>query len=144
MKLLRQNIADNLSLVFPGLKKPGNSKRRQAEGLGEHIKTAVLDWEEDDVSQLQPVDVVVACDCIYNEALVEPFNSTCAAICRLNDSKERPTLCIIAQQLRAPDVLEAWMKSFHQKFHTWQVPDRFLDEGLRENSGFVVHIGIVR
>jgi hypothetical protein len=26
----------------------------------------------------------------------------------------------------------------------WQVPDGLLGEGLREGSGFVVHVGIVR
>lgn len=93
---------------------------------------------------MQPVDLIVACDCIYNEALIEPLNGTCAALCRLREDKEKPTLCLIAQQLRSPDVFEAWLKSFHEKFEVWQVPDRLLDEGLREGSGFIVHLGIVR
>ncbi|KAF3033008.1 hypothetical protein E8E11_001404 [Didymella keratinophila] len=146
MKLLRQNIADNLSAIFLGPKRGGKGKKPQAVNVSgaERIKAEVLDWETDDVSQRSPVDVVVACDCIYNEALVEPLNATCAAICQLNDDRERPTLCVVAQQLRSPDVFEAWIKSFHRRFHTWQVPDRFLDEDLREGSGFVVHVGVVR
>ena len=141
MKLLRQNILDNFDAVFPGLKKGGKGKKANVNQGS--IKAQVLDWEEDDVSHLSPVDVVIACDCIYNEALIEPLNSTCAAICQLNTDKESPTLCVIAQQLRSPDVFEAWIKSFHRKFRAWQVPDRLLDEDLREGSGFVVHIGIV-
>lgn len=145
MKLLRQNIACNLSAVFPGSKKASKGKKSQSvDSSSDRIKAEILDWEEDDVVRLQPVDVVVACDCIYNEALIEPLNATCAAICKLNDDEQRPTLCVVAQQLRSPDVFEAWIKSFHRRFHTWQVPDKYLNEDLRENSGFVVHIGIVR
>jgi hypothetical protein len=98
--------------------------------------------------------VVIACDCIYNESLIEPLNGTCKALCRLRPSSadgdgngEReggPTLCIVAQQLRSPDVFEAWLKSFNEKFVVWQVPDSMVGEGLGEGSGFVVHVGVVR
>ncbi|KAF1926455.1 uncharacterized protein M421DRAFT_422786 [Didymella exigua CBS 183.55] len=145
MKLLRQNVASNLDAVFPAPNKGAKGKKRQPSNPNsERIKAEIFDWEEDSVEQLQPVDMVVACDCIYNEALVEPLNNTCAAICNLNKDATEPTLCIVAQQLRSPDVFETWIKSFHRLFHMWQVPDRYLDEDLRENSGFVVHIGIVR
>jgi hypothetical protein len=148
LKLLRQNIADNLATVFPKPKKTGRGKSVEI-GKG-RIETVELDWETSDVSQLQDVDIVVACDCIYNEALIEPLNGTCAAICRLRQKRDqengsrRPTLCLIAQQLRSPDVFEAWLKSFHDKFEVWKVPDEMLDHELREGSGFVVHVGIVR
>jgi hypothetical protein len=146
MKLLRHNISSNFSAVFTGPKKAVKSKQKSQlpNPHSDRIKTIVLDWEEDSVEQLQPVDLVVACDCIYNEALIEPLNTTCAAICKLNADAEKPTLCLVAQQLRSPDVFEAWINSFHRLFHMWQVPDRFLNESLRENSGFVVHVGIVR
>lgn len=145
MKLLRQNIASNLDAVFPPSKKGGKSRQKSqpSNTNSDRIKAKVLDWEEDSVEQLQPVDLVIACDCIYNEALIEPLNTTCASICTLKNDGN-PTLCIVAQQLRSPDVFEAWIKSFHRLFHTWQVPDRYLTKDLRENSGFVVHIGIVR
>jgi hypothetical protein len=128
MKLLRQNIASNLDAVFPATKTAGRNKQKSQprnSNLG-RIKTDTLDWETDSTSTLTPVDLVIACDCIYNT------------------DAEKPTLCVIAQQLRAHDVFETWLKSFHRLFHTWQVPDRYLVEGLKENSGFVVHIGIVR
>lgn len=145
MKLLRQNIASNLDAIFPAPKKGGKSKKANLTNPNkDRIKADILDWEADSTEQLQPVDLIIACDCIYNEALIEPLNTTCASICRLNKDEARPTLCIVAQQLRSPDVFEAWIKSFHRLFQTWQVPDRYLTEDLRENSGFVVHIGIVR
>ncbi|KAF3043644.1 hypothetical protein E8E12_003439 [Didymella heteroderae] len=59
MKLLRQNIASNLHAVFPSAKKGGKGKKMQSSNLStERIKTEILDWEEDDVRQLKPVDVV--------------------------------------------------------------------------------------
>jgi hypothetical protein len=148
LKLLRQNILENLDTVLPQKRvaKKGGKKQIQSSSGGDRITATELDWETSDTRDLEPVDLVIACDCIYNEALIEPLNSTCAAICRLRkeDGGEKPTLCLMAQQLRSPDVFEAWLKSFHQKFEVWQVPDKLLDEGLREGSGFVVHVGIVR
>jgi hypothetical protein len=93
---------------------------------------------------MQPVDLIIASDCIYNESLIEPLNSTCASICHLRQDATKPTICLIAQQLRSPEVFEAWLKSFQEKFHVWQIPDALLNEGLREGSGFVVHVGVVR
>ena len=146
MKLLRQNITSNLDAVFPATKKGGKNKHKaQSSNLNnERIQTEILDWEEDSVAHLQPVDLVIACDCIYNAHLIEPLNSTCASICKLTTDPTKPTLCVVAQQLRSPDIFETWLKSFHEKFHTWQIPDEFLIEGLRENSGFVVHVGVGR
>lgn len=182
LKHLRQNIAENLHVVFPpkggvgvkkgaGKKGPGRKQESLRDGSNgkdegrRRIEVQELDWETSDVRHLDPVDLIVACDCIYNESLIEPLNSTCAAICHLRQvsssqssppppsssssaaaaaSTPPPTLCLIAQQLRSPDVFEAWLKSFHRLFHVWKVPDSMLDEGLREGSGFVVHVGVVR
>lgn len=154
LKLLRQNITENLDSVLPPVKKQkGKSGKKTSATEGERrIEAVELDWETSDVSHLQPVDFIIAADCIYNEALIEPLNSTCAAICKLRTTSDadipheakRPTLCIIAQQLRSPDVFEAWLKSFHRLFEVWRVPDEMLDAGLKEGSGFVVHVGIVR
>lgn len=152
LKLLRQNIAENLDTVFSQPRKGRNSKSGgkgsgnadNATGVEDRITTMELDWETDSVSHLPPVDLIVSCDCVYNEALIEPLNSTCAAICRLQEDDKKPTLCLIAQQLRSPDVFETWLKSFHDKFWVWQVPDSMLGEGLREGSGFIVYMGVVR
>ncbi|KAH4201990.1 hypothetical protein HBH98_066930 [Parastagonospora nodorum] len=141
LKFLRQNVAENMHVVFP---KARAGKGKKSVGGEERIKVEALDWEKDDVRDRQAVDVIVACDCIYNESLIEPLNSTCAALCRLRARDETPTVCLIAQQLRSPDVFEAWLKSFHDKFEVWQVPDDMLGQELKEGSGFVVHVGIVR
>jgi hypothetical protein len=130
--------------VFPRPKRVKKVSGATVNAHTDRIRTESLDWETDDVSQSPAVDLVIACDCIYNESLIEPLNSTCAALCRLRAEGESPTLCLIAQQLRSPDVFEAWLKSFQEKFVVWQVPDGLLGEGLREGSGFVVHVGIVR
>ena len=147
LKLLRQNIAENLETVFPRAKKgKPNQKNKSAQIKGpDRIQVQSLDWETSDVSQMPAVDLLIACDCIYNESLIEPLNSTCAALCKLSqDREQKPTLCLVAQQLRSPEVFEAWLKSFDKKFWVWKIPDGLLDEGLREGSGFVVHVGVVR
>jgi hypothetical protein len=115
-----------------------------------------LDWETDEVTpslsgtaDFKSFDVVIACDCIYNEALIQPLVQTCRDVCKLRNSDEslanpQPCLCIVAQQLRSPDVFEAWIKAFRESFRTWRVPDTLLPEGLQPGSGFVVHVGILR
>ena len=139
LKLLRQNISSNLDTVLPKRKAKHKSKPSPAS-----ITATELDWQTSLTTHLPSPSLIIACDCIYNESLIEPLNSTCAALCRLNSDEEKPTLCVVAQQLRSPEVFEAWLKSFCDKFVVWQVPDGMVDEGLREGSGFVVHVGVVR
>ncbi|PVI04497.1 hypothetical protein DM02DRAFT_179171 [Periconia macrospinosa] len=164
IRLLKQNIAENLPNVSSTntsktTKTKQKSKRRAHENIitaAPNIETLELDWELDSISSLpsllnlddatKGLDLVIACDCIYNEALIEPLNTTCAQICRLRSSEEphTPTLCLVAQQLRSYEVFESWLKSFDALFHVWRVPDELLTEGLKGNSGFIVHLGVVR
>lgn len=167
IRLLKQNIAENLANMSSinttkTTRTKQKSKRRAHEDTiaapprSANIETLELDWELDSISHLpsllnlddgsKGLDLVIACDCIYNEALIEPLNTTCAQICRLRSSEEAhvPTLCLVAQQLRSYEVFESWLKSFHSLFHVWRFPDELLTEGLKGSSGFIVHLGIVR
>jgi len=152
LKHLRQNIADNLEQVQPTAK----SRRRKAESTSHPLSNIIvrdLDWETDNLDNFyhdiglqgeeESIDLIISCDCIYNEALVDPLVNACKDICRLAPAS-KPTGCVVAQQLRSPDVFEAWLIAFHKHFHVWQIPDEFLDDGLKENSGFIVHIGVLR
>lgn len=111
-----------------------------------------LDWELDAVSSLPDLlggsatlDAVIGCDCVYNETLIDPFVQTCAELCGLGGGlAERPTLCIVAQQLRSPVIMEAWITAFHELFRVWRFPDELLSRELKSDSGYVVHVGILR
>ena len=121
-----------------------------------NIKVLALDWESSCLQTLPQIlsttntksslDLIVACDCIYNEALVDPFVRTCTELCRSfsPSPSEKPTLCVIAQQLRSYHVFEMWLALFHTHFHVWRVPDDMLSSSLTAGSGFAVHIGILR
>ncbi|KAI0395880.1 hypothetical protein F5Y17DRAFT_456554 [Xylariaceae sp. FL0594] len=56
----------------------------------------------------------------------------------------KPTICIVAQQLRDPEIFEGWIQEFAARFRIWRVPETVLSKELRENSGFVVHVGILK
>ena len=162
MKLLRQNLDENgKSEQLPKTRKPRNRTStisRQSIPAKPSIETISLDWELSSLDSLPvmftanakaiavTVDAVLACDCIYNEALVDPLVQTCAEICRLriDSNPECPTMCIVAQQLRSPTVFEAWLVSFHRLFRVWRFSDDMLTDDLKSNSGFVVHLGILR
>ncbi|KAK4241935.1 ribosomal lysine N-methyltransferase 5 [Achaetomium macrosporum] len=184
-KLVEQNVSDNLNAtsqapaktaaVRPHRKAVANSSQdrngsrdrdRDRGGSGSRaarIRFTPLDWETDEVTptlagsdEAKSFDAVVACDCIYNEALIDPFVSTCVDLCRLraNETATRtgtgtgigaePCVCVVAQQLRDPLVFEAWTARFTRSFYTWRVPNELLVAGLRSNSGFVVHLGVLK
>ncbi|EFE43390.1 conserved hypothetical protein [Trichophyton verrucosum HKI 0517] len=130
-------------------------------GVAEKIKFVPLDWELDspdmlkrsigaDVAEDDPgFDLLVACDCIYNDALIAPFVATCADICRLRPSvgeerPERPTLCVVGQQLRSHEVFEGWMREALQEFRVWRVKDEVVGSTLASGTGYTVHILLLK
>lgn len=154
VKLLQENIQANQPKSKP-VKKGNKNSELHPES---NIEVLPLDWEEDDIKAFlrvrclqNGVDAVIVCDCVFNYALIRPLVQTCVDICgarasHQSDPKQitNPTLCIIAQQLRQPDVFESWLRSFMAAFHVWRLPPSMLTEALSETSGFVVHIGILR
>lgn len=174
-KLLEQNIEENKGMLIAkptatgkGSRNSRSSRRskggppgvrRASSSASDRLLFRPLDWETDTVTSsltgsqtARSFDAIICCDCIYNEALVEPLVQTCADICRLradtlsNSSAERklPCICVVAQQLRDSDVFEAWLARFASDFDVWRVPDSHLVEGLRSSTGFAVHIGILK
>jgi len=166
MKLLHRNISENViraSTSSRAGKKGSKQKKPQEE---EKIQTRVLDWETDIISDLNPngFDVVIASDCIYNPSLIKPFVQTCVDACSLRSSQftshtsslppsqtpnnetenKRSTVCIVAQQLRSPDVFEEWLKEFGTSFKVWRLQDEEVGRDLGEGSGFVVHVGVLK
>jgi len=147
-KLLHRNIEDNSAIHGRSIGRTSaatSGRRRQ-------VKFLPLDWELDSAADLPNrireitggescyVDVVIACDCIYNDALVDPFVDTCADVCRLNAGM---TICLVAQQLRSPEVFGKWLKSMLRHFRIWRMAQDALSHELSEASGFVVHIAIL-
>lgn len=163
-KTLKLNIAENMTKQRPaksGKQHGGKSAvHNPPSASGNNIKIVALDWELSLISTIPhmlglessdssgdvDIDIILACDCIFNEALIDPFVQTCVDLCCLPRSKlpKGPTLCVIAQQLRSHTVFEAWLLEFHRSFRVWRVPDKLLLEGLKECSGFVIHIGLLR
>ncbi|ESZ90761.1 hypothetical protein SBOR_8853 [Sclerotinia borealis F-4128] len=175
LKLLSQNLSSNSSTSSNTTSTTTNSKsksRKFKANSSNSTPTAqspstnkiiplTLDWEIDVVTPsltcsvtTTSFDAIIACDCIYNDALIPPLVQTCVDLCRLRASSsstedgsqsDSPTFCIIAQQLRSPDVFESWLKEFSKHFRVWRLQEGGIQEcGLGEDSGFVVHVGILR
>jgi hypothetical protein len=166
---------------------------------GNNITFASLDWETDNPHDLKTLinrrststaasnshkdddaepsdpgfDVLIACDCIYNDALIAPFVRTCAELCQLRPAAasdlggdgaesrpqtgdrdgrddgsllllKKPTFCIIAQQLRSPEVFEEWVREALGYFRMWRMSDEVVGEKLGSGSGYVVHLLLLR
>ncbi|KAE9363093.1 hypothetical protein N431DRAFT_490015 [Stipitochalara longipes BDJ] len=161
MKFLNQNLVENQpdssSSVSKSRKSTSKSKkdsmRPTSTNTISNIITKPLDWETDQItssltgSEMKvSFDTVIACDCIYNDALIQPLVDTCRDACQLHvvDENDTSTVCIVAQQLRSAEVFEGWLKEFHKVFRVWRVPDEELIDGLKSDSGFVIHVGILR
>ncbi|OKL61918.1 hypothetical protein UA08_02602 [Talaromyces atroroseus] len=198
-----------------GSKKPSRSSKNKASNADDNknnnIKFIPLDWEldipsndvlhgEDDnrtttrtATTTNGFDLLISCDCIYNEALIPSLVRTCADICALrasssslftsrsnkddqeveesgrsgvdehehenddydydydNDNQKQettPTIAIIAQQQRSPDVFESWLRESMRFFRVWRLDTRVLatenQTGLGEGSGYVVHALVLK
>jgi hypothetical protein len=162
MKLLKQNLLENMPSTSASASKGRKGKPQPQRGLATgklsgNVTARRLDWETDEVSSVvagfeegkRSFDAIIACDCIYNDALIPPLVQTCVDACQLRraqieDSESEPTLCIIAQQLRSPEVFETWLNAFHKVFRVWRLSDTHLTKELASNSGFVIHVGFLR
>lgn len=133
-------------------KQQQKAKQNQAgPSTADVVRFETLDWETDEVTpSLSPTgdfDLVIACDCVYNDALVRPLVQTCVDACALrtsDDGADESTICVVAQQLRSDEVFEQWLTEFHRHFHVWRIPDGDLLAGIRSDTGFVIHVGILR
>ncbi|KAI3109388.1 hypothetical protein CBS147333_5710 [Penicillium roqueforti] len=182
-KLFRTNLDANASVpVSSNNNSKAKSKSKASKSKSKpttakpvtNISFTTLDWETDQAASLKECmdldethgeeegegdedkdfDLLLSCDCIYNEALVAPFVRTCAELCRLRPAyvaesgelreRRRPTVCIIAQQQRSPDVFETWLREAMREFRVWRLRDDVLGEGLRSGSGYLVHLLLVR
>lgn len=148
LRPLRENIEANKPV-----------RRSGPHSITSNVDVLPLDWETDDISSFlrmydldMGVDAMIICDCIFNYALIPPLVQTCTDICNFREEQFReqgcrplqPSLCIVAQQLRQPDVFEEWLREFLKAFKVWRVPDTMLSEELKQGSAFVVHVGMLR
>lgn len=150
LKILRGNVQQNATHGRPP--KPTKVRSAMHSRLDSNSNVAImaLDWERDDASSItsqlgqeQAVDLLIACDCVYNEHLVEPLVRTMREICKENaDSK--PTTVLVAQQLRADAILQAFLTAMVSDFNVWRVPDHRLPPSLGSSSGYVIHLARLR
>ncbi|KAI5795497.1 hypothetical protein DFH27DRAFT_125899 [Peziza echinospora] len=131
-----------------------------------------LDWELDEldhhpafVGSNERISLVLAIDCIYNEALIPPLIDTCVAACLLHATPpeqqsgraaDEKTLVMVALELRSSDVLEFFLEAFTEKFVVWRVPDDVLIDELKSGVGeaeghseckgsrYLVYCGVLR
>lgn len=157
-RLVEKNIDENIHLEKQKQPRSSSQKRKSKSSTNNskaELRFLPLDWELDEVTpsltgndKAKSFDAIIACDCIYNDTLIKPLVQTCADACKLRSADEsicdRPTICLVAQQLRDPEIFEGWIKEFSKHFRVWRLPDNASNEELRLNPGFVVHLGILQ
>ncbi|KAL7921638.1 hypothetical protein ACQKWADRAFT_294851 [Trichoderma austrokoningii] len=156
-KLVLQNLAENKAAAKSS--GGGKANKKASHSTAADIHFQVLDWETSQVtpsltnsSSVHSFDALIACDCVFNYALIQPFVQTCADICTLRQADNHlsqgeqrpPCLCIVAQQLRNDDVFNSWLAAFKEHFRVWRIPGEMMPAALRPEAGFVVHIGVLK
>lgn len=146
-----KNLTANLAANAAPIPRPKKGMKEMKTGTRKSLKTMSLDWEKDSVQNLSAVipkgssiDLVLLCDCVYNEHLVPALVQTCTDICRWRSPGERTTVVLIAQQLRSDTVFEVFMDSLMRDFDVWRVPDDKISADLRPGSGYAVHLATLK
>lgn len=148
LKLLQLNVDANNSSST-------NTKRRVSKKAAtksvpeNNLAVLELNWETDDAIVLnqvldpdQAVDLVIVCDCVFNDFLLEPLTKMCEDIGKR--SAESQAVFLFAQQLRSDQVFSAFLDLLHRKFRVWRCSDSVLPSTLQNGSGFALHLAIPR
>ncbi|KAF8972671.1 putative methyltransferase-domain-containing protein [Flammula alnicola] len=122
-------IQKNVALNFPGW--PANPS---AGEKGKNVSVEQLDWiaiESASTSQRvkiyntedQPIDLLLAVDCIYHPSLIPPFLTT---VDHLTNSGR--TAVLVVSELRAADVMREFLESWLSKpgWEIWHMPNNLL------------------
>lgn len=154
-----RHLKSNLLDESPREKTSGTkSKKKRATSTGKHavLEVMALDWEKDAATNLKAslladanIDLLILCDCVYNEYLVKPLVQTCVDTCRLGSGGDgvgdgNPTVVLVAQQLRSDAILELFLETMIKHFEVWRVPEERIAADLGPNSGYAVHLAILR
>lgn len=150
LKLLQANIDANAPRSQRSKAKGRNSKTlRSPPKSDSNVYATDLNWETDDADALDDmlspedtIDLVVVCDCVFNDFLLEPLVSMCKKLC--SRSTENKTGLLIAQQLRSDQIFSSFMEKLTCDFRVWRLTDGSLPATLQTGSGFAVHIAIMR
>jgi len=150
MKYLKENISANSADSNQQAKALKKGSLKSAT-RNEILKTLPLDWETDSAENLKSViapggsiDLLLLCDCVYNEYLVEPLVQTCIDICRLGSMESVATTVLISQQLRSDTIFALFLDTLMKHFDVWRVPDEAISQELRSGSGYAVHLAVLK
>lgn len=125
------------------------------ESIIAHLQAASRD--EGEAGYEPSLSALIATDCVFNPAIIDPFVDMLAALSSPSPSSpalddganERPVICIVAQQLRSPDVFSDWLEAMLRKFRVWRVEETELCWGPGEarmvaSEGYVVHACLLK
>ncbi|KAK5053268.1 hypothetical protein LTR84_002242 [Exophiala bonariae] len=133
------------------------SKKKSTTTKQDVLQAMPLDWENDAATNLKTslpadaeIDLLILCDCVYNEYLVKPLVQTCVDTCMLGSGagdrslRGKQTVVLVAQQLRSDVIFELFLETMMEKFEMWRVPEERLAVNLAPTSGYAVHLAVMK
>ena len=144
LKALQENVDANAHLLTTS----GRRKPPRTHETINALMVAELNWETNEVSVLDDVlagdkiGMIVISDCVFNDFLLQPLVDVCQRLCQKASGPE--TAILVAQQMRSDEVFTAFMEKLLQVFRVWRLPDNRLPEHLRSDSGFALHLAVLR
>lgn len=136
LKLLKENLANNSTKKYHSSTMEGTKGITKARAP--IIDVIEFDWEDlafasHSLAQVSShIDVVIACDTIYNEFLIGPFLAACQEVLSATNG------LLLGMQLRDEGVTEAFLDQVvATNLRLYYVPPAQLSPKLRE--GFVVY-----
>lgn len=156
--LIVKHLKANLSGDLPAEKSTATkSKKKSTTAKSDVLQVVALDWEKDAATNLKAslsggaeIDLLILCDCVYNEYLIKPLVQTCVDTCILGAGDAdgslsgKPTVVLVAQQLRSDVIFELFLETMMEKFEVWRVPEEHMAANLAPSSGYAVHLAILK
>lgn len=116
---LKPHIRRNL--VKNGMRKPENDEGKEWKGsVAENVRVKGLDWRNDS-SSFGKFDLILCCDCIYEEFCFIPLVSTIETLARGPNEEGDPSVVIIAYEERRIHEDKFW-DVFNKGFDCYPVP----------------------
>ncbi|RPA87552.1 hypothetical protein BJ508DRAFT_300808 [Ascobolus immersus RN42] len=162
---LSENLGDEWSekdgmFTQTGGKKPKGKKKvntSTSSPTESSIEVVVINWEQTDLRSNSvfrsgtggvnmKIDMIVCTDCVYNIALIKPLIDTMVEASRLtHEAHGVYPLVLVAQEVRADDVLEAFLTTFAELFEVWRIDRHLGGKWDREVGGSaVLHAGFLK
>jgi len=130
--------------------KSDDSRRNRSPNDKGYAEVRELDWESEDLSSFQPLDLVIATDCVFNELVVPPFVNVLHKLCEIEESllnasevSESKIPVLNCMEIRCAEVHEVFLEEALVHFQVFRL-NTSLSHSTCEHPRIVIYLFLLR